>query len=220
MTMEKAPITDKGKQGKPNVRARWVAKEYKTHARPELYALTPPLEALKVALSEVATGACGRKVVALRLRSQHEEEYSSNCRQKITRQVMNTCAACCNTTCTTHATPAQNWGGGAGIHTQRSQVEETKDRVPTRVWRGCIKGKHIVTTVHGNPITIGGERSVVKFLIKMKTRKYETKKQVIGEDADVEKGGRILSLVVEWSLDRITIEADQRHVREIFKDLE
>ena len=99
---------------------------------------------------------------------------------------------------------AQNWGGGAGIHTQRSQVEETKDRVPTRVWRGCIKGKHIVTTVHGNPITIGGERSVVKFLIKMKTRKYETKKQVIGEDADVEKGGRILSLVVEWSLDRIT----------------
>ena len=40
--------TDKGQPGKPNVRARWVAKEYKTHARPELYASTPPLEALKV----------------------------------------------------------------------------------------------------------------------------------------------------------------------------
>ena len=47
------------------MRARWVAKEYKAHARPELYASTPPLEALKVVLSEMATGKRGRKVVAL-----------------------------------------------------------------------------------------------------------------------------------------------------------
>ena len=67
----KAPIntgwaeTDKGQSGKPNVRARWIAKEYKTYARPELYAPTPPLEALKVVLSEIATGTRGGKVVAL-----------------------------------------------------------------------------------------------------------------------------------------------------------
>ena len=40
--------TDKGQPGKPKVRARWVAKDCKTHARPEWYASTPPLEALKV----------------------------------------------------------------------------------------------------------------------------------------------------------------------------
>ena len=68
---EKAPIktgwaeTDKGQPGKPNVRARWVAKEYKTHARPELYASTPPLEALKVVVSKIATGKRGGEVVAL-----------------------------------------------------------------------------------------------------------------------------------------------------------
>ena len=56
--------TGKG-SGKPNVCARWVAKEYKTHTRPELYASTPPLEALKVLLSEIATGRRGGKVVAL-----------------------------------------------------------------------------------------------------------------------------------------------------------
>ena len=54
---ETAPIktrwaeTDKGQPGKLNVRARWVAKEYT-----ELYASTPPLEALKEVLSEIATG--------------------------------------------------------------------------------------------------------------------------------------------------------------------
>ena len=37
----------------------------KTHARPELYASTPPLEMLKVVLSEIATGKRGGKVVAL-----------------------------------------------------------------------------------------------------------------------------------------------------------
>ena len=57
--------TDKGQQGKPNVRARWVAKEYKTLARPELYASTPLLEALKVVLFQIATGTRGGKVVAL-----------------------------------------------------------------------------------------------------------------------------------------------------------
>ena len=55
----------KGQPGKPNVRARWVAKGYKTHARPELYASIPPLEALKVVLLEIATGKRGGKVVAV-----------------------------------------------------------------------------------------------------------------------------------------------------------
>ena len=53
----------------------------------------------------------------------------------------------------------------------------------------CIKGKHIVVSVHGDDITIGGERSTVEFLIKKISRKYEIKKQVIEEDADLEKSG-------------------------------
>ena len=45
--------------------ARWVAKEYKTLARPELHASTPPLEALHIVLSEIATGEYEGKVLAL-----------------------------------------------------------------------------------------------------------------------------------------------------------
>ena len=71
-----------------------------------------------------------------------------------------------------------------------------------------------MATVHGDDITIGGERSSVEFLIKMISRKYEIKKQVIGEDPELEKSGRL------WNHDGITIEADQRHVREILKHLE
>ena len=51
-------------------------------------------------------------------------------------------------------------------------------------------------------------------------KRSEIKKQVIGEDPDFEKSGRILNRVVEWNRDGITIEADQRHVRNILKHLE
>ena len=77
-----------------------------------------------------------------------------------------------------------------------------------------------MATVHGDDVTIGGERSVVEFLIKMVSRKYEIKKQVVGEDPDLEKSGRILNRVIEWDRDGITTEADQRCFREILKGLE
>ena len=66
----------------------------------------------------------------------------------------------------------------------------------------------VVATVHGDDITIGGERSAVEFLIRMISKKYEIKKQVIGEDPHREKSGRILNRVTEWNRDGITIEAD------------
>ena len=63
-------------------------------------------------------------------------------------------------------------------------------------------------------------RVEVEFFIKMISRKFEIKKQGTGEDADLEKIGRIFNRVIKWARDDITIEADQRHVREMLKDLE
>ena len=77
-----------------------------------------------------------------------------------------------------------------------------------------------MATVHGDDITIGGQRTAVEFLIKMVSKKYEIRKQVLGGDPDLEKSGRILNRVIEWDRDGITIEADQRHDRERMKSLE
>ena len=40
------------------------------------------------------------------------------------------------------------------------------------------------------------------------------------QGADLEKIGRTLNRVIKWDRDGMTIEADQRHVREILKNLE
>ena len=44
--------------------------------------------------------------------------------------------------------------------------------------------------------------------------------QVRNRDPNLEKSGRILNRAIEGDRDGITIEADQRHVREMLKDLE
>ena len=43
---------------------------------------------------------------------------------------------------------------------------------------------------------------------------------MLGRDPDLEKSGRILNRDIEWDRDGVTVEADQRHVREIMKGLE
>ena len=89
--------TDKGQPGKPNVRARWVAKDYKTQARPELQASTPPLEALKVVLSEIATGKREGKVAALvDVRRGCFHAPARRSRPRTTSRVTNICVDCCD----------------------------------------------------------------------------------------------------------------------------
>ena len=40
---------------------------------------------------------------------------------------------------------------------------------------------------------------------------------MIGEDPHFEKRGRIFNRVIEWNRDGITVEADQRHARDIVR---
>ena len=57
----KAPIrtgsadANKGAGDMPNVRSRWVAKEFRTHASPKLFAPTSPLEGVKLVISKAAS---------------------------------------------------------------------------------------------------------------------------------------------------------------------
>ena len=106
---------------------------------------------------------------------------------------------------------AQNWE--EELTSTLSDLKLTRGIACPCVWRGCIKGEDTVATVHGDDITVGGERSAVELFIKMISKRHESKKQVIGEDPDLEKSGRTLNRVIAWNRDGITIEADQRHAK-------
>eukprot|EP00972_Heterocapsa_arctica_P029357 4321836-Heterocapsa_arctica.AAC.1 len=57
----KAPVktgwadTNKGTAAEPNIRSRWVAKEFNTGPRPDLFAGTSPLEGVRLVISEAAS---------------------------------------------------------------------------------------------------------------------------------------------------------------------
>ena len=206
------------------MRARWVAKEYKTHARPELHAPTPPFAALKVVLSEIATGTRGGEVVALV--DVRRAYLNAPARRRVFVELPledyqpgdeHMCGLLRYSLYGTRDA-TQNWQ--EQMATTLSSLKLTRGSACSCVWRGHIKGEDIVATVHGDDITIGGERSAVEFFTRMIPKKYEIKKQVIGENPDLENSGRILTCVIEWNRDGITIEADQRHVREILKGLD
>ena len=57
--------TNKGTAHAPDVRCRWVAKDFRKEPRPDLYAPTPPLEALKLILSHTASTAESDQVIAI-----------------------------------------------------------------------------------------------------------------------------------------------------------
>ena len=206
------------------MRARWVAKEYKTHARPELHASTPPLEVLKIVLSEIATGERERKVVALV--DVPRAYFYAPARRKVFVErppedfQLGDEHMCGLLRYSQYGTrdAAQNWE--EKLTSTLSSLKLTRGSACPCVWRGHIKGEGVVATLHGDDITIGVQRTAVEFLIKMVSRKYEIKKQVIGEDPDLDKSGRMLNRVIEWDRDGVTKEADQRHVREILKGLE
>ena len=63
---------------------------------------------------------------------------------------------------------AQNWE--EELASTLSDLKLTKGMACPCVWRGCTKGERIVATVHGDDITIGGERSAVELLINMTSR--------------------------------------------------
>ena len=146
------------------MRARWVAKENE-HARPELYASPPPLETLKVVLPDFATATCGGKVVVLV--DVRRAYFHATARRRVFVELPpedyqagdeHTCGAVA-IQLVRHARRCPKWRGRDCIDTPRSQVDE-RERLPVCAWEGCIKGEHIVATVHGDDITIGGERSV------------------------------------------------------------
>ena len=141
------------------------AKEHETYARPELYASTPPLEALKVVLSEIATGKHGGKVVALV--DVRRAYFYAPARRRVFVELPTE----------DHQTGDEHMCRllqyslyGVACASTLSDLKLTKVSACPCVWKGCVKGEHIVATVHWDDITIGGERSLVELLIKRISR--------------------------------------------------
>ena len=223
----KMPITvrwidiNKGDADSPNYRSRLVAREINTHKREDLFAATPPLEALKVILSMTASANKGEVImvndisraffharverdVYIQLPDEDRKAGEDDLCGKLRLSMYGTRDA------------AQNW---------------YKEYSQQLVKMGFIQGiaspctffhptRHIRTYVHGDDYVSIGLPANLNWMREELQKKYQVKTQVLGPNEGRQKQVKILNRLVSWDGTRgLLYEADPRHAEIVVNQL-
>ena len=223
----KAPITvrwidiNNGDQLNPNYRSRLVAREINIHKGDDLFAGTPPLEALKSILSMAASGNRGEVVMV-------NDVSRAFFHTKARREVYVQLAAedmmpgdedkCGRLNFSMYGTrdAAQNWAN------EYADMLISVGFVQGRA-SPCVfyrKEPAIRTFVHGDDYVSTAMPKQLQWLKEQLERKYQIKTQWLGPGAEYLHEVRIFNRVVGWDNTKgITLEVDPRHAVIIINQL-
>ncbi len=214
--------TNKGTVEMPMYRSRLVAMEFKRDKRLDLFAPTPPLEAMKLIISRAASNGehgSGKALMAVDIKRAYfyarsvretyvdlpKEDYQPGDEQRCGRLNMSMYGT---------RDAAMNWD---------KELRNTLEGMRFKAGKAstCIY-RHLdldsTAAVHGDDILMEGYEEDLWKLFKALQSKYECKMQVIGAGNHLRKSLKVLNRTVVWRSDGISIEADARHVGEIIKE--
>ena len=203
----KAPISvrwidiNKGDTDRPNYRSRLVAREINTYKRDDLFAGTPPLEALKLLLSMSASGNTGELIMI-------NDVSRAFFHAKATRDVF------------VQLPDEDRKPGEERLEYSRRLVEHGFSQ---GIATPCVfhhKEKGIRTLVHGDDYVSVGKPQHLKWMKEMLEHKYQIKTHVLGPGEGEVQQLKILNRIISWDGNRgITYEADPRHVEIMVEQL-
>ena len=213
--------TNKGTSECPNIRSRWVAKEYNTGPGPDLWSATSPLDGVKLVISEAASNNQKRTVLlvidvrrayfyAKARRSVYIELPEGDGGGPRSRQ----CGLLRRSLYGTRDA-AQNWECELGGFLEEIGLRRGQASI-------CLyseEARGISASVRGDDVTVKASREDAEWLIRKFKERYEIKTQMIGEAADLYKQLQILNRTVRRSSRGLWIEADPRHVKEVIRAL-
>ena len=201
--------------------SRWVAKEYNTGPRPDLFSATSPLEGVKLVISEAASS--NQKWTVLLVIDVRRAYFYAKARRRIYTEL------------------PEGDGGGPGSRQRgllRKSLYGTRDaaqnwecklggfleKIGLRTRQAskcfyCEEARRISASVHGDGVTVKASREDAGWLIQKFKEKFEIKTQMIGEAAGLNKQIQILDRTVRWSSRGLWIEADLRHVKQVIRAL-
>jgi hypothetical protein len=220
----KAPIrtgwvdTNKGTADVPVFRSRWVAKEFNTGPRPDLFAATTPLEGFKLVLSQAASSSDPHVVVAV-IDVRHAYFYAPARRDVFVKLPDEDYATgdynrCGRLRVSLYGTrdAAQNWAEELGGYL--ATLGMTRGKSNPCIF--CHAPSGATAAVHGDDVTVQGNVTYVKKLIDTFKSKYEIKTQIIDKTGQELK---VLNRMVSWTPLGLTLEADPRHAQEVVEAL-
>ena len=224
----KNPITvrwidiNKGDSANPNYRSRLVAREINTYKREDLFAATPPLEALKLILSMTATSNRGEIVMvndisrAFFHAKAERDVYVQFAPEDMKPGEEGMCGKLRYSMYGTRDA-AQNWY--KEYSSQLIQIGFTQG-----IASPCTffhKQRGIRTYVHGDDYVSTGMPNQLDWMKNKLEQKYQVKTQLLGPGEHHQKEIKIFNRIVQWDgVQGILYEADPRHVELIIKDLQ
>ena len=226
----KAPIksgwidTNKGDQGSPNYRSRWVGKEYNNGPGEDLFAATPPIEALRMLVSMLAAtgGRMSRKrmlvcdvsraffyaPVEKRLFVELPEEDKTEGADEVAELHYSLYGT---------RDAAANWHKAYSEHLVSIGFKQG-------VANPCLfhhPGRGIRALVHGDDYVAVADDHQLAWMKEQVAKKFEIKSKLFGPNGDRESEPKIsiLGRILEWTTDGISYEADPRHALKIIQEL-
>ena len=187
--------TNKGTSECPNMRSRWVAKEYNTAPRPDLFSATSPLEGVKLVISEPPSS--NQKVNVLLVIDERRAYFHATVRRRVYIELPEGDGGrpgsrqCGLLRKRLHGTrdAAQNWECGLGGFLE--EIGLRRGHASTCLYSEEARG--ISASVHGDEVTVKTSREDAEWLIRKFKEKYEIKTQMIGEAADLDNQLQILN---------------------------
>ena len=218
---------NKGDEDRPEYRSRLVAKDLKTDKREDLFAATPPLEALKLLISMAMPEGIGYQKEkenqgmqlefidikraylqaptrrALYVQLPDEDAEPGKC-AKLNKAMSGTRDAAQNWEWT-YRSSHEEWGFKVGRSSPRVMYHPTRN---------------VRLVVHGDDFTALGYEADLDWYRKVLTHTFEAKvKCRLGQGIADEKSMRLLNRIVHWTPSGIEYEADQRHAEIVIREL-
>ena len=202
-----------------------MAKQFKTSNDPDLFAATPPLEALKIIISLAATrdrryGKLNKKIIvndvsrAYFYARSDAPTFVEICEEDWEPGDESRCGEL-NVSMYGTRQAAQNW--------QRCVTEVlTKNGFRQARSSPCIFShpeKDIATMVHGDDFVSAGTENALRWMQKIVKAAFEISTTIIGPESRDKKQVRVLNRTVTYTNAGIESEPDPRHAEIILKDL-
>ena len=222
--------TDKGKGMEELIRSRLVARDFKAKGcgdRPDLFAATPPLEALRMLLRMARmrrTRRSGRKKCKLLFIDVKKAHLNAKVDEGDYVYVQLPAEANAKEG---HCGRLLRWLYG----TRNAASSWEKEYTEKLESEGYTRGKAAPTTffnkdkdsrcvVHGDDFTFLGPEEELQRIAGLMASWYEIKvRAIMGPDAEDEKEVIILGRTVRWLEDRIEYEADEKYAKVIIEEM-
>ena len=215
--------TNKGDADNPNLRSRYVGREFNDSKMDGLFAGTPPLEGLRYLLHRAATTTKGSRSKCIMVNDVSRAFFEAAASRLVCSELP-------------EGYPGNEKGDKVGVlvkslyGTRDAAYNWSEEVAKFMQGIGFIRGrynpclyyhpvKEIETLVHGDDFASVAEARELSWLGKKLEGRFKIKTQVIGGGREAAKEGRLLNRVLRYTEEGWEYEPDQRHAELMVKEL-